>query len=351
MRKTAIEGVSFVIAVVLVTAAFVWLMLPYYGAVLWAVILSILFRPLHRRFLHWFGGRANISAALSLLACICIVVIPGSIVLTSLAQEATSLYQRISSREFDVALILQQFYEALPTFVVEMLDRLGLGNLTEIQNSLTSFLGQLAQAVAARAVLIGQGTVQFAISLGVMLYLLFFLFRDGHRLALAIRKASPLKDRHTDQIFGKFASVVKATVKGNVIIAAIQGSIGGVMFWLLGIEAALLWGVLMALLSLLPAVGSALVWLPVAIYLLISGEYARGAILFAVGVLVISMIDNLLRPQLVGKDLRLPDYLILISTVGGISLIGMNGFVIGPLIAALFVAVWSLFAVDQNLSS
>lgn len=350
MRKATIEGVSFVTAVILVTAAFLWLLLPYYGAILWAAILAILFRPLYRRLHHLLGGRANLAAALSLLACICIVVIPGSIVLASLAQEATNLYQRISTREFDVALILQQVHDVLPEWAIDLLDNIGLGNLAEIQNSLTSFLGQAAQAVAARAVLIGQGTVQFAIGLGVMLYLLFFLFRDGHRLALAIRKASPLKDRYTDQIFGKFASVVKATVKGNVIIAAIQGTIGGVMFSLLGIEAALLWGVLMALLSLLPAVGAALVWAPVALYLLITGEYAKGLILLAVGSLVISMVDNLLRPQLVGKDLRLPDYLILISTVGGISLFGVNGFVIGPLIAALFVAVWSLFTDDQTLS-
>jgi predicted PurR-regulated permease PerM len=350
MRKTTIEGVSFVTAVVLATAAFLWLLLPYYGAVLWAAILAILFRPLYRWLLHALGGRANLAAALSLLACICIVVIPGALVLGSLAQEATSLYERISSQQYDLGTILQQIQNALPTFVMDALAALGLGNLSEIQSSVTSFLGQVAQTMAAQAVLIGQGTVQFAVGLGVMLYLLFFLFRDGHTLALAIRRASPLKDRYTDQIFRKFASVVKATVKGNVIIAIVQGAIGGVTFWLLGLEAALLWGVLMALLSLLPAVGAALVWVPIACYLLLSGDYVRGITLLAVGALVISMIDNLLRPPLVGKDLRLPDYVILISTVGGISLVGINGFVIGPLIAAMFVAVWSLFNDDQTLS-
>ncbi len=349
MRKTTTEGVSFITAVVLVTVAFLWLLLPYYGAILWAVILAILFRPLYRRLFHRFGGKANVAAGLCLLACICIVVIPGSIVLASLAQEATSLYQRIDTREFDVSSMLQQVYDALPTFVVHGLQSLGIGDISEIQSSLTSFMGQLAQAFAARAVIIGQGTLQFVVSLGIMLYLLFFLFRDGHSLALSMRRASPLKDRYTDQIFAKFASVVRATVKGNVIIAIIQGTIGGVMFWLIGIEAALLWGVLMSLLSLLPAVGAALVWGPVAAFLLLSGEYGKGLALLAVGTLVISMIDNLLRPQLVGKDLRLPDYVILISTVGGISLFGINGFVIGPLIAALFVAVWSLFSDDQTI--
>ncbi|MBX3581003.1 MAG: AI-2E family transporter [Rhizobiaceae bacterium] len=350
MRKATIEGVSFVTVVVLVTAAFVWLLIPYYGAILWAVILAILFRPLYRRLFNRFGGRANVAAGLSLLACVCIVVIPGAVVLASLAQEASSLYERIDTREFDVSKVLQQVYDSLPSFITGGLESLGLGDISQVQSGLTSFMGQLAQAFAARAVIIGQGTMQFVVSLGVMLYLLFFLFRDGHSLALAMRRASPLKDRYTDQIFAKFASVVRATVKGNVIIAIIQGTIGGVMFWLIGIEAALLWGVLMALLSLLPAVGAAIVWAPVACYLLLSGEYGKGLALLAVGILVISMVDNLLRPQLVGKDLRLPDFVILISTVGGISLFGINGFVIGPLIAALFVAVWSLFSDDRTIS-
>ena len=206
----------------------------------------------------------------------------------------------------------------------------------------------MMRGIAAQAVVIGQSTAQFVVGLGIMLYVLFFLFRDGPRIAAVIRRASPLSDSHTRRIFERFASAVKATVKGNLTIALVQGTIGGVTFWLLGIGAALLWGALMTFLSLLPAVGAALVWVPVAVYLLMTGAYGRGILLLAVGVLVISTIDNLLRPQLVGKDLRLPDYLILVSTVGGLALFGMNGFVIGPLIAALFVAVWLLFVDEQN---
>lgn len=141
----------------------------------------------------------------------------------------------------------------------------------------------------------------------------------------------------------KFVDVVKATVTGNVIIATIQGTIGGVTFWLVGVEAALLCGVIMGVLSLLPAVGAFLVWLPFAVYFLITGAWLKGAVIMGVGVLVISTIDNLLRPPLVGRRSSLPDYVVLVSTLGGISQIGMNGFVVGPLVAALFIAVWSLF--------
>ncbi len=350
MSAPTVQGVSFIAVVVLVTAAFVWLLLPFYGAVLWAVILAILFNPLQRRLESRLGGRRNLAASLSLLACVCIVVIPGSLILASLAREAASLYGRISTREFDPATLLEQLRSILPAFVLEALSAFNLGSFEEIQTRLTSFLGQAAQATATRLLSIGQSTAQLLISLGVMLYVLFFLFRDGAGVAATIRKASPLSAHHTEHILRKFSDVVKATVKGNVIIAVIQGTIGGVTFWLLGIEAALLWGVVMAVLSLLPAVGAFLVWMPAAAYLLLTGQYLQGAILLAVGLFVISLIDNLLRPPLVGKGTRLPDYVVLVSTLGGLSLFGINGFVIGPLIAALFVAVWSLFTDDQARS-
>lgn len=348
MQRRTIEGISFVSTMVLVTLAFMWLLLPYYGALLWAIILAILFYPLHRRLLRYSGGRANLAAALSLAACICLAVIPGAILLASLVREASSFYARIGTPGFHLASGLQHFSDLLPDFVIDGLAFLGMDDLSELQRRVTSVLGQMMRGIAAQAVVIGQSTAQFVVGLGIMLYVLFFLFRDGPRIAAVIRRASPLSDSHTRRIFERFASAVKATVKGNLTIALVQGTIGGVTFWLLGIGAALLWGALMTFMSLLPAVGAALVWVPVAIYLLMTGAYGRGILLLAVGVLVISTIDNLLRPQLVGKDLRLPDYLILVSTIGGLALFGMNGFVIGPLIAALFVAVWLLFVDEQN---
>lgn len=347
VRKTTVHNLSFVVAVVLVTAAFIWLILPFYGAVLWAVVLAILFDPLHRALGRRLGDWPNLAAGLSVLVCICIAVLPASMILAALAQEASNLYNRINTQQLDIGTLLGQVRAALPDFVPSALSWLNLGDLAEIQSRLASFLMQASQAVASRAVTIGQGTAQFFVSLGVMLYLLFFLFRDGERLVAVIRNASPLSDRHTEKLMDKFSSVMKATVKGNVIIAIIQGTIGGTAFWMLGIDAALLWGVLMAVLSLLPAVGAALIWVPAALYLLAAGAYLKGALLFAVGILLISTIDNLLRPPLVGKGIQLPDYVVLISTLGGLSVIGMNGFVIGPLIAALFVAVWSLFASEE----
>jgi predicted PurR-regulated permease PerM len=143
-------------------------------------------------------------------------------------------------------------------------------------------------------------------------------------------------------LLDKFAVVVRAMIKGTILVAIVQGFLGGLIFWLLGIHAPVLWGVVMAFMSLLPAVGAAVVWFPVALYLLATGALLKGIILIAFGAGVIGLVDNLLRPYLVGKDTAMPDYVVLISTLGGIAIFGLNGFVVGPLIAAMFIAVWGI---------
>jgi predicted PurR-regulated permease PerM len=181
-----------------------------------------------------------------------------------------------------------------------------------------------------------------------MLYLLFFLFRDGDVLRARIDRALPLRGEYKGELSAKFASVIRATIKGTLVVALVQGLLGGVALAVVGIPGALLLGALMAVLSLLPMIGSFLVWGPIAAYLLISGAFLKGIGLLVFGTLVIGTIDNLLRPLLVGKDTRLPDYVVLVSTLGGIALFGFNGFVVGPVVAALFVATWEQFASAQG---
>lgn len=348
MANQSEQTSSFTVLIWAVSIAMIWLMLPYYGAILWAMIMAILFMPLQARLTALFGGRRSLAAAATVLACICIVVIPGTLLASAMTRQAGEIYASLGRREFDPAGMLEQVRSALPHRLQEMLAQLNLAEFADIQAKVTSFLESTMQVVAKRVFFIGQGTAQFFVGVGVMLYLLFFLFRDGPRMAGTIRRASPLSDHHTDRLLKAFVSVVKATVKGNLIIAVVQGAIGGIAFWMLGIRAALLWGVVMTVLSLIPAVGAGLVWAPVAVYLLIIGDWVRGIALVLIGVFVISLIDNVLRPTLVGKDTRLPDYVILISTLGGLAVMGINGFVLGPLIAALFFAVWSLRIQDRE---
>jgi predicted PurR-regulated permease PerM len=173
---------------------------------------------------------------------------------------------------------------------------------------------------------------------------LFFLLRDGEDLARRIRTAVPLHTNQKHQLFNRFTTVIRATVKGNVVVALAQGALGGLAFWVLGVHAPVLWGVVMTFLSLLPAIGSALVWVPVAIYFLLTGAIWQGISLIAFGVFVIGLVDNILRQILVGKDTKIPDYVVLIATLGGMAIFGINGFVIGPVIAAMFMAVWDIIA-------
>lgn len=338
---------SFTALMVVVSVAFLWLMLPYYGAVLWATILAILFFPVQTWLTALLRGRAGIAAVITVVLCICVVVIPAAVFVGALARQATEAYNAINSHGLDFDTVVARVQQAMPERLTRFLDAADLPGLTDLQSQLTSFLQAATQTIASHAYSFGQGTAQFAVATGVALYLLFFLFRDGQILAARIRRASPLSDHQTDRLLKAFVAVMKATVKGNIIIAIIQGAIGGVTFWALGIQAPLLWMALMTVLALVPAVGAGLVWAPVAIYLLAIGDYARGMILLIVGTFLISLIDNLLRPSLVGKGTRLPDYMVLISTLGGLSIVGVNGFVIGPLIAALFIAVWSLYIDDR----
>jgi predicted PurR-regulated permease PerM len=344
----SIQRASFYVLLVVVTVAFLWLLVPYYTAVLWAVILAILFFPLHKRLERFLGGRSTIAALLTVLLCICLVILPALALLASLVQEGTSLYQRISSNEIDLNAHLLRLQSVLPTFVDDWLNSLKLGGFSELWAKLSSGVMEAGQSIAGGVLSFGQNTLQFFISMGLMLYLLFFLFRDGASLGRMMRHSIPLSDDYTRQFLDKFAAVVRATLRGNVIIAIIQGTIGGISFWALGIEAALLWGVVMTFLSMLPAVGAAIVWIPAAIWLFLVGAWIKGIIMVVIGALVIGLVDNLLRPPLVGQGARLPDYVVLVSTVGGISLFGLSGFVIGPLIAALFISAWSLFTQQQT---
>ena len=176
-----------------------------------------------------------------------------------------------------------------------------------------------------------------------MLYVLFFMLRDGAKIEERVIKILPMGNQKEQRIFRNFASVTRATIKGNFIIALIQGALGGLLFFAAGIEAALLWALLMATLSVIPAVGPALVWFPAGIILMLSGNLPQGLIVLAGGFLVISVIDNLLRPFLVGRDTQMPDVFILLSTLGGLSLFGISGFILGPIVAGFFLVMWKMF--------
>lgn len=332
----------------MVSLGFFWVLWPYYGAVFWGAVLAILFNTLFISLLRKMPKKRTLAALLTLSIILVLVILPVGLVSAMLTQEAASMYQRVQSGELSFSRYFQQIYSALPSWVTSILNRSGLDNLVLIQQRVTSSLTQGSQFIATQAVSIGQNAFDFFVSFFIMLYLLFFFLRDGGALSRRIKEAIPLEAEIKLQLFSKFTTVIRATVKGNIVVAVVQGILGGLILWFLDIHAPILWGTLMAFLSLLPAVGAAIVWIPVAIYFLATGAIWQGVLLIAYGVLVIGLVDNILRPVLVGKDTKMPDYVVLVSTIGGMSLFGLNGFVIGPVIGAMFMAAWDIFVKSRH---
>jgi predicted PurR-regulated permease PerM len=319
-----------------------WVLLPFYGAILWALIIAMLALPIYRWLLLRLQPHRNVAAALVMLLVLVAGVLPFALITASLARQASVVYLRIDSGEWNPAQYLRELFNALPTWVTALLARAGVADFDTVQRQLTQALAQGSQFIATQAFGIGLDTFGFVASLGVTLYLAFFLVRDGDALAQIAQTALPVPAPFKQELVDKFMAVVRATVKGSLLIAGIQGMLGGLAFWFLGVKGALLWAVVMGFLSLLPMVGAGLVWVPVALYFFLTGGIWQSLALVAYGVFVIGLADNLLRPVLVGKDAGLPDYVVMITTLGGMAVFGINGFVIGPTIAAMFIAVWHL---------
>ncbi|MBD1554046.1 AI-2E family transporter [Pseudomonas typographi] len=348
MNENTVQYKTLLALLVSVTVAFIWILLPYYGAVFWAVILGILFAPLQRRLARRFKWQRKVCALVTLCVCVVVAVLPMVIVSALLVQEGASLYKSIESGQLDIAGNIDHIKQALPVSLQQLLDRFGMGSLEGLRDRVTNWATAGGQALASQAFYLGQGTFDVIVGFAVMLYLVFFFLRDGPELVRRVRMAIPLTDQQKRRLQLKFTRVVRATVKGNMLVAIAQGALGGIMFWLLNIPSSLLWAVLMAFMSLLPAVGAGVVWAPVAVYFMVTGALWKGIGLALYGVFVIGLVDNVLRPILVGKDTRMPDYLVLVSTLGGLAVFGLNGFVIGPLIAALFMSSWSIFTDNRR---
>jgi predicted PurR-regulated permease PerM len=325
-----------------VSVALVWILLPFYGSVLWGAIIALLLTPLYRWLLPRLRGRRSLAALLTIAAATLTAVLPAVLVSGALAREASQLFERVASGELQPAQWLRGLFDALPAWIGSLLARFGLSDFDTVQRELTYALTAGSQFIATQTLYLGQNAVRLLVSILIALYLAFFLVRDGDAVVRAVHRALPLApaDRHV--LLEEFGTVLRATVKGNLVIAVVQGTLGGLAFWALGVSGVMLWAALMALLSLLPVVGASLVWGPVAVGLFVTGSPWQAVGLVVFGVLVIGLVDNVLRPILIGRETGLPDYLVMITTFGGIAVLGINGFVVGPVVAAMFIAVWHI---------
>jgi predicted PurR-regulated permease PerM len=340
IENNSAQRTFFFVLLFAVTLAFLWLVRGFLQPIFWAIAFGIIIYPVHGWLVTRLRGRESLAAMLSVLLLVIVVILPLIGVGAAVTNEAAGLVQRLSADGLDFNGLYSHAQESMPR-VIGVLQRLGI-DPEKIEGQLSTAAVNVSRFVASSALSIGKDSLRATVFFFLMLYLLFFFLRDGTRLLEGLVRALPLGDERERALFARFAEVSRATIKGTLAVGAVQGLIGGLAFALLGIGAPVLWGVMMALASLVPAAGPALVWLPAAIILIASHHVIAGVVLILIGVFVIGLVDNLLRPVLVGRDTKMPDYLILLSTLGGLAGFGLAGIVIGPIIAALFLSIWQM---------
>jgi predicted PurR-regulated permease PerM len=326
--------------VIAISLLFLSMVRAFLMTVLLAGILAGMFHPTYDGIARRLGGHKSWGAALTVLLFLVVLVIPLSIFFGIVGAQALEVSSSVAPwieaqlaqpDEIDRWARRLPFAHELAPYKDEILTKLG-----ELAGSVGTFVARLL-AQAAR------GTVVFFFMLFILLYSMFFFLKDGRKLLDKIVYYMPLEAEDEMRMVDKFMSVSRATIKGTLVIGVVQGGLAGLAFAVVGIPGAAFWGTVMAVLSIIPALGTGLVWLPAAIWLAVIGQVGPAVGLTIWCVAVVGTADNFLRPWLVGRDTEMPDLLILLSTLGGLTMFGAIGLVIGPIVAALFVAVWEIY--------
>jgi predicted PurR-regulated permease PerM len=348
MEPSTISGTNLrtafvLLLVVAVTVLFLAVTWPFFKPLLLGALLAGLFHPLYRWITRLLGGRPSLGAALTLLVLLVLGLGPVSAFLGIVLQQALTMSDQAipwlnrhlgAATTFDVHEWVEQKFPALANYVPsqeQLLQQVG----TAAKAAGTFLVGFASRMTAT--------TAAFLLNLFVMLYAMFFFFRDGHKILERIFYYTPLNDEDETRMLTQFASITRATIKGTLVIGVIQGALAGIAFRVAGIEGAAFWGTIMTILSIIPGIGAALVWVPAAIILFITGQHLTALLLAAWCAAVVGTVDNFLRPVLVGRDAKMPDLLILIGTLGGLFLFGLIGFIVGPIVCGLFLTVWDIY--------
>ena len=343
ISATTFRTVFVLILVLAVTALFVAVTWPFLKPLLLGAMLAGLCRPLYSWVRRLVRGRRSLAATLTLLILFVLVAGPVSAFVGVVVAQAI----HVSDQAIPW---VQQHFGAASTFNAHdwLVQRFPpLAPYVPEQAQIIESLGRAAKAVGSFLVVgAGQlttGTAGFLLDLFVMLYAMFFFFRDGPRIIEKIFYYMPLSNRDEELLLERLTSVTRATIKGTLLIGIIQGALAGLGFWVAGIDGAAFWGTIMAVLSVVPGIGAALIWVPAVIYLFITGQTLTAMLLLAWCAAIVGTVDNILRPALVGKDAKMPDLLILIGTLGGLFLFGPIGFIVGPIVCGLFLTVWDIY--------
>lgn len=348
MEHAGISGKKFraafvLILVVAVSALFLAVTWPFLKPLLLGALLAGLFRTLYQWVTWRLGDRRSLGAVVTLLILFILVVGPISVFLGVVVQQALNISDQAipwvrqhlgSASTFNAHDWLVQKFPALADHVPSQEE------LVQNVGAAAKGAGALLVAAASRMT---AGTAGFLLDLFIMIYAMFFFFKDGEKILEQIFYYVPLSHEDEALMLQRFTSITRATVKGTLVVGVIQGTLAGIAFWVAGIGGAAFWGTLMTILSIVPGIGAALIWVPAVIYLFITGQVLAGTLLLGWCAAVVGTIDNILRPILVGKDARMPDLLILVGTLGGLFLFGPIGFIVGPIVCGLFLTVWTIY--------
>ena len=340
MQRHTVNNLVLMILVFIISALFLSMIREFLMAILLAGIFSAMAQPAFRKIVRLLGGRLNVSSLLTLMLFSLVVLLPLTGLLGIITAQAVKVGQSVTPwvqeqiaepGAFTEFLQKIPLYEEMRPYHDQIIRKAG-----EFTSRISAFL---VNSLSAGAV----GTVNFIFMFFIFLYSSYFFLIDGKVLIDRILYYLPLEEQEEKRLLDRFTSVTRATLKGTAVIGILQGGLAGLAFAVVGIEAAVFWGTIMTVLSIIPAVGSALVWMPAAIILAIGGSYFKAVGLALFCGFVVGGLDNVLRPRLVGKDTRMHDLMIFFGTLGGIAMFGVIGFVVGPIIAALFVTIWDLY--------
>ena len=327
---------AYYLLLTLITILFVSLIFNFAAPILWSIVVSIIFYPLYEKLLL-MTNKKSLSSMLSLILILLLVIMPSIAVLGLIGNELINFINSSENYSFE------QYFQMIPneSAINQLIAWSGL-SINDLIEKADDFLISASKMLYQSVSTISTNVINFFVSLFIFVYLTFFFLRDGDKILQHCMDAFPMKNEDESYLLDQFQKTTRATIKGTVMVALAQGFLGYLTLLLIGINGALIWGAVMALLSIVPAVGTVLVWLPIALVLFLNGEIMDASLLIFSGVFIIGMIDNLLRPILIGKETKMPDYLILLTTIGGISIFGITGFIVGPIIASLFISIWSL---------
>lgn len=316
-----------------------WLMLkPFMGVIAWATVLVIVFYPAHKR-ISKRVKQPSLAALLSCALVILVILVPAALVTVAVVNELSGALQNLQTA-------VNYVLDPNSQFTGPILNRLGrYVDVSKLRSEgfLTGQLRGMSGSIAGQTLGFLGGLASVIVQMFFVIFTMYYFFKDGERIAGVVRDSLPLSTKQADEVMTRTREVIDASVYGVISIAIIQGILGGLAFWVLGLPSAFIWGVAMTFLSMIPMLGAFIVWLPAAIYLAVSGNWVKAILLAAWGSLVIGTVDNFLRPKLVGSRTRLHELLIFFAVLGGLQVFGVLGVVLGPVVVAITLAIVDVF--------